>query len=632
MLVALMTTSPSPSIVGDPAKFHKPGENYKTDGYVVTNRTEFLLKEHLAKTGGRVITRFPPEPNGILHIGHAKAINFNFGYAKKTGGLCYLRYDDTNPENEEARFFDAILEMVRWLGFEPYKITYASDNFQQLYEWALKLIDLDLCYVCHQRPEELKGFDPPPSPWRNRPIEESKRLFMDMKNGKLEEGAATLRMKLTLEDGKQDPVAYRIKMRPHHRTKNEWCIYPTYDYTHCLCDSIENITHSLCTKEFQSRRSSYYWLCNALDIYCPVQWEYGRLNFNYTVVSKRKILKLVSAGVVADWDDPRLFTLTALRRRGFPPEAINRFCELIGVTMSQTVLDPSALEACVRDYLNKHAPRRMCVEEPLKLVISNWKELYGDNKAIEVSAPDFPAEENSTTRQLVLEPELFIEQSDFMPETKPGFRRLTLAQPVGIRYAGLVLSVNEIHRDANDKISSISVIAAPVSTDNKPKAFIHWVSNPLKCELRLYDQLSNGIVNRLEARQSEVRSGIVIPINFLGFDAQGFISPLGFAVVGGLVLFKEKNPEDCPGGFMAALNPKSLTVASDALVEQSVKDAKVYDRFQFERIGFFTVDQDSEPGKVGFWAFVPSPKNPSLDHFHGVVVDLKGRYCLSSAF
>ncbi|VDM16144.1 unnamed protein product [Hydatigera taeniaeformis] len=558
-----MSVDLSSSLVGDPAKFHKPGENYKTDGYIVTNRTHFLLKEHLAKTHGRVITRFPPEPNGILHIGHAKAINFNFGYAKKTGGFCYLRYDDTNPENEEARFFDAILEMVRWLGFEPYKITYASDNFQQLFEWALKLIDLDLCYVCHQRPEELRGFDPPPSPWRNRPIEESRRLFMDMKSGKLEEGAATLRMKLTLEDGKQDPVAYRIKMRPHHQTKNEWCIYPTYDYTHCLCDSIENITHSLCTKEFQSRRSSYYWLCNALDIYCPVQWEYGRLNFNYTVVSKRKILKLVSAGVVADWDDPRLFTLTALRRRGFPPEAINRFCEVIGITMSQTVLDPSALEACVRDYLNKHAPRRMCVEEPLKLVITNWKELYGDKIKIEVIAPDFPAEENSATRKMVLAPELFIEKSDFMLDTKPGFRRLTPTQAVGIRYAGLVLSFKEIHRDANDKILSISVIATPVSTENKPKAFIHWVSSPLECELRLYNQL-----------------------------------------------FKEKNPEDCPGGFMAAVNPKSLTVASDALVEQSVRGAKVYDRFQFERIGFFTVDQDSGPHRLVFNRTVTLKEDP----------------------
>uniref|UniRef100_A0A5K3FCH8 glutamine--tRNA ligase n=1 Tax=Mesocestoides corti TaxID=53468 RepID=A0A5K3FCH8_MESCO len=310
-------------------------------------------------------------------------------------------------------------------------------------------------------------------------------------------------------------------------------------------------------------RSSYYWLCNALDIYCPVQWEYGRLNFNYTVVSKRKILKLVSAGIVADWDDPRLFTLTALRRRGFPPEAINRFCEIIGVTMSQTVLDPSSLEACVRDYLNKHAPRRMCVEEPLKLSIDNWKDLYGDRKSIEVSVPDFPAEENSAMRQVVLTPEVFIEQSDFLEETRPGFRRLTPTQPVGIRYAGIILSVKEVHKDANSKITSITVVGTPVSAENKPKAFIHWVSNPVHCELRLYERL-----------------------------------------------FNEKNPEDCPGGFMAAINPKSLTVASEAVVEQSVKDAKVYDRFQFERIGFFTVDQDSQPGKLVFNRTVTLKEDP----------------------
>ncbi|KAM7535093.1 hypothetical protein Aperf_G00000096583 [Anoplocephala perfoliata] len=558
-----MTDQLNNAIVGEAAKFHKPGENYKTDGYVVTNLTHELLKEHLAATGGKVVTRFPPEPNGILHIGHAKAINFNFGYARKKGGVCYLRYDDTNPEAEEARFFDAILDMVRWLGFEPYKVTYASDNFQQLYEWALKLIDLNLCYVCHQRPEELKGFNPPPSPWRDRPIKESRNLFIDMKNGKLEEGSATLRMKLTLEDGKQDPVAYRIKMVPHHRTKDEWCIYPTYDYTHCLCDSIENITHSLCTKEFQSRRSAYYWLCNALDIYCPVQWEYGRLNFNYTVVSKRKILKLVSAGIVADWDDPRLFTLTALRRRGFPPEAINNFCHSIGVTVSQTVLDPSALEACVRDHLNRYAPRRMCVEDPLKLIIVNWKELYGDKKTVEVTVPDFPADEQSTTRKVVLTPELFIEQSDFLAQTEPGFRRLTPSQSVGVRYAGLVLSMDHVQKDAEGKVTSISVTASPVSAENKPKAFIHWVSDPLKCELRLYDRL-----------------------------------------------FNEKNPEDCPGGFMAAINPNSLVVASNALVEQSVKEARVYDHFQFERLGFFTVDQDSGPGKLVFNRTVTLKEDP----------------------
>jgi glutaminyl-tRNA synthetase len=243
------------------------------------------------------------------------------------------------------------------LGYKPYKITHSSDYFDQLYEWAVELIKSGLAYVCHQTADEMKGFNPQPSPWRDRPIAENLQLFQDMKNGKIDEGAATLRMKLTLEEGKLDPVAYRIRFTPHHRTGSKWCVYPTYDYTHCLCDSIENITHSLCTKEFQSRRSSYYWLCNALNIYCPVQWEYGRLNVNYTVVSKRKIAKLIDEGIVKDWDDPRLFTLTALRRRGFPAEAINNFCAQLGVTGAQSTVDPSMLEAYVRDYLNNTAQR-----------------------------------------------------------------------------------------------------------------------------------------------------------------------------------------------------------------------------------------------------------------------------------
>lgn len=251
--------------------FHAPGENYKTDGYVTTPLTEKLLKEHLKITGGQVRTRFPPEPNGILHIGHAKAININFGYAAAHNGICFLRYDDTNPEKEEEKFFIGIKDMVEWLGYKPYAITHSSDNFQQLYEWAVVLIKKGLAYVCHQTADQMKGFNTELSPWRERPIEENLQLFEDMKNGKIDEGTATLRMKITLEEGKIDPVAYRIKFIAHHRTGNDWCIYPTYDYTHCLCDSIEHITHSLCTKEFQSRRSSYYWLCNAVDIYCPVQ-------------------------------------------------------------------------------------------------------------------------------------------------------------------------------------------------------------------------------------------------------------------------------------------------------------------------------------------------------------------------
>ena len=269
---------------GAALNFHKVGENYKTERYVMTPNTMKHMENHLKVTGGQVRTRFPPEPNGILHIGHAKAINFNFGYARVNNGVCYLRYDDTNPEKEEEKFFTAIKDMVEWLGYSPWKATHASDNFHELFDIAVKLIKEDLAYVCHMTADELKGIESPDSPWRNRPIEESLALFRDMKNGKIAEGAASLRMKHVMEDGKKDPVAYRIKYTPHHRTGDEWCIYPTYDFTHCLCDSIEHISHSLCTKEFQARRSSYYWLCNAVDYYCPVQWEYGRLNIEYTLV------------------------------------------------------------------------------------------------------------------------------------------------------------------------------------------------------------------------------------------------------------------------------------------------------------------------------------------------------------
>ncbi|KAL5471235.1 hypothetical protein EMCRGX_G029330 [Ephydatia muelleri] len=359
-------------LVGEAWNFHKPGENYLTDGYVVTPRTLDLLKRHLEETGGKVITRFPPEPNGILHIGHAKAINFNFGYAKALGGITYLRYDDTNPETEDERYIREIKEMVEWLGHKPYKITFASDYFPQLHAYAVELIKRGHAYVCHQGFEELKGIKPPPSPWRDRPIEDSLKLFESMKDGKFKEGYATLRMKMTMEDGKQDPVAYRIKYAPHPQTGTRWCIYPTYDYAHCLCDSIENITHSLCTKEFQSRRSSYYWLCNALDIYCPVQWEYSRLNVSYTLVSKRKIQKLILAGIVEDWDDPRLYTLSALRRRGYPPGAINRFCMEAGITVSEGAVQPEMLEHFVREELNRTAQRVMAVLHPLKIVLTNF--------------------------------------------------------------------------------------------------------------------------------------------------------------------------------------------------------------------------------------------------------------------
>lgn len=531
--------------------FHAPGENFKSDGYIVTAHTKRLLEEHLKITGGKVRTRFPPEPNGILHIGHAKAININFGYAAAHDGLCFLRYDDTNPEKEEEKFFIGIKDMVEWLGYKPCKITHSSDYFDQLYEWAVQLIKKDLAYVCHQKSEEIKGFNPPPSPWRNRPIEESLQLFEDMKNGKIDEGDATLRMKITLEEGKQDPVAYRIKFKPHHRTGSKWCIYPTYDYTHCLCDSIEHITHSLCTKEFQSRRSSYYWLCNALDIYCPVQWEYGRLNVNYTVVSKRKIAKLIEERIVQDWDDPRLYTLTALRRRGVPAAAVNAFCASLGVTGAEAALDPSALDAAVRDVLNLTAPRAMVILEPLKIRITN----FPSDKSTQVNVPDFPNEPEKGSHSVVFDKVIYIEATDFKELPEKGYRRLTPTQTVGLRHSGYVIKVTNIFKDSSGQLTELECTAESTETAGKPKAFIHWVSDPISVEVRLYEPL-----------------------------------------------FKHKNPEDTnevPNGFLSDCRQDTLKVV-EAYADVSLKGAKVYDKFQFERIGFFSLDPDTTPEKMVF--------------------------------
>lgn len=532
--------------------FHAPGENYKSDGYVTTQNTDRLLKEHLKITGGQVRTRFPPEPNGILHIGHAKAININFAYAKAHDGVCFLRYDDTNPEKEEEKFFIAIKDMVEWLGYKPHAITHSSDNFQQLYDWAVVLIKKGLAYVCHQTADEMKGFNTVLSPWRDRPIDENLQLFEDMKNGKIDEGAATLRMKVTLEEGKVDPVAYRIKFIAHHRTKDSWCIYPTYDYTHCLCDSIEQITHSMCTKEFQSRRSSYYWLCNALDIYCPVQWEYGRLNVNFTVVSKRKIGKLITDKVVNDWDDPRLFTLTALRRRGFPAEAINNFCAKMGVTGAIAAVDPMMLEASVRDVLNITAPRRLVVLEPLKITISN----FISDKPILLSVPDFPGQGDcKSSHEILFDRVVYIEKTDFKESPEKGYRRLSPTQTVGLRHAGIVLKVTEVIKDSMGKIVELICQCEMAEVAEKPKAFIQWVSDPLEVEVRLYDRL-----------------------------------------------FRHRNPEDLeevPKGFLSDCNIDSLKIL-ESFADKSIKSSKVYDKFQFERNGFFSVDPDSKDGKLVF--------------------------------
>uniref|UniRef100_A0A452VF81 Glutamine--tRNA ligase n=1 Tax=Ursus maritimus TaxID=29073 RepID=A0A452VF81_URSMA len=542
---------------GEALKFHKPGENYKTPGYVTTPHTMDLLK-HLSSgliplfpfPLSQVRTRFPPEPNGILHIGHAKAINFNFGYAKANDGICFLRFDDTNPEKEEAKFFTAIYDMVAWLGYTPYKVTYASDYFDQLYAWAVELIHRGQAYVCHQRGEELKGHNSLPSPWRDRPIEESLLLFEAMRKGKFAEGEATLRMKLVMEDGKMDPVAYRVKYTPHHRTGDTWCIYPTYDYTHCLCDSIEHITHSL------------YWLCNALDVYCPVQWEYGRLNLHYAVVSKRKILQLVAAGAVRDWDDPRLFTLTALRRRGFPPEAINNFCARVGVTVAQTTMEPHLLEACVRDVLNDTAPRAMAVLEPLQVIITN----FPTTKSLDIQVPNFPADETKGFHQVPFGPMVFIERTDFKEEAEPGYKRLAWGQPVGLRHTGYVIELQNVVKGPSGCVESLEVTCRRADAGEKPKAFIHWVSQPLTCEIRLYERL-----------------------------------------------FQHKNPEDpaeVPGGFLSDLNPASLQVVEAALVDCSVASAKPFDKFQFERLGYFSVDPDSCQRQLVFNRTVTLKEDP----------------------
>jgi glutaminyl-tRNA synthetase len=540
-------------LAGPALNFHKPGENYKTEGYVITDKTMDLMKKHLKETGGKVVTRFPPEPNGILHIGHAKAINFNFGYAKHHNGICYLRFDDTNPEKEEEKYFQGIIEMVTWLGYKPYKITHASDQFDKLYELACELIRRNKAYICHQKTDEIKGHNPPPSPWRERPIEESLKLFEDMRKGKFDEGEVTLRMKHVMEDGKQDPVAYRVKYAHHARSGYKWCIYPTYDFTHCINDSLENISHSLCTKEFQSRRSAYYWLNNSLDIYCPVQWEYGRLNLNYTVVSKRKLMKLIQEGICNDWDDPRLFTLSALRRRGYPPEAINMFCAKVGVTMAQTTTEVSMLESCVRTVLNLTAPRAMAVLEGIKVTIEN----YPNDSAVELDVPNFPNDESKGFHKVDFDRVVYIDSTDFQenPSDK-SYKRLSLAQPVGLRYSGYQISVKELKKNSTGQLVEIKAVCTKTSDSVKPKGWIQWVSNPVKIEVRLIEKL-----------------------------------------------FNHENPEDpkeVPGGFLSDINKDALKVIKNAFADKSVLKAKVFDKFQFERIGYFSLDPDSNEDELVF--------------------------------
>ncbi|KAJ3046911.1 hypothetical protein HK097_000403 [Rhizophlyctis rosea] len=542
---------------GEMSRLHKPGGNPQI-------RPQ-LIEEHLKRTGGKVLTRFPPEPNGFLHIGHAKAINVNFGYAAAFDGHCYLRYDDTNPEAEEEKYFTSILETVEWLGYKPWKVTYSSDHFQRLYDLAVDLIKRDKAYVCHCTAEEMNADrggeergERKECRHRSRPIEESLAEFQKMKEGRYEEGKAILRMKMDMQNPNPqfwDLVAYRVLYTPHHRTGDQWCIYPTYDYTHCLVDSFEDITHSLCTTEFRLSRESYYWLVDALELYKPVQWEYGRLNLTNTVLSKRKLNKLVTEGIVSGWDDPRLYTLPAVRRRGFTPEAINAFVRDIGVTTANTVIRVDRLEKYVRDHLNDIAPRLMAVLEPLKVTLTNLSEDHVE----EFTVANKPRDDSMGSHKIPFTRTVYIDASDFREVDDPNFYRLAPGKSVGLLNVPYPITATEVIKDAGGKITEIKArFENDANTPaKKPKTFIQWVADspkhnsPVKVEARIYGNL-----------------------------------------------FKHENPLDSKlGGWMTDIDSDSLKVHREALVEVGIRGLEVESKFQAVRVAYFCVDKDSDVGK-----------------------------------
>uniref|UniRef100_A0A7S0NAU1 glutamine--tRNA ligase n=1 Tax=Pyramimonas obovata TaxID=1411642 RepID=A0A7S0NAU1_9CHLO len=541
----------------DPYKiFPAPDENNKvhteihfSDGDIWRPaNTPAKLEEHLKATGGKVWTRFPPEPNGYLHIGHAKAMNVDFGFAKEYGGVCYLRYDDTNPAAESMEYIDHIQEIVKWMGWEPWKITYSSDYFQELYDFAVELIRKDKAYVDHQTKEEIVASREThtDSPWRNRPIEESLRLFEEMRDGKWEEGKATLRMKMDMKNANfnmYDLIAYRIKHMPHPHAGDKWCIYPSYDYTHCIVDALENITHSLCTLEFESRRASYYWLLQCLDTYLPYVWEYARLNITNTVLSKRKLNALVTDKHVHGWDDPRLLTLSGLRRRGAPSAAINTFCASVGITRNENMVGMHLLEHFIREDLNKNAPRTMLVAHPLKMTLVNHP---GDKvEVLETEPPIGPKYKVPFGRTV------YIEKSDFREEDSKDYYGLAPGKTVMLRWAYPVKCL-EVVKDAAGEVVELKC-EYDTQKSVKPKGVIHWVGEPapgvapVQAELRLYGKL-----------------------------------------------FKSEDVNACES-WLEDLNPESLVVVRGALVTAQLAEAPVRSTFQAERVGYFCVDEDSTP-------------------------------------
>ena len=524
-----------------------------------------------SKHGGRVETRFPPEPNGYLHIGHAKAICIDFGIANENGGVCHLRMDDTNPTKEDIEYVNSIMEDVRWLGWEWGKyMFYASDYFEQLYDYAVELIRRDKAYVCDLTQDEVKSHRGTlteagrESPGRNRSIEENLDLFARMRAGEFEDGSKTLRAKIDMASNNihmRDPAIYRIRRFHHYRTGDKWCIYPMYDFAHCLSDSIEDITHSICTLEFEIHRPLYDWFLDALEVEKhPQQIEFARLNLSYTIMSKRKLLELVQNKLVNGWDDPRMPTICGLRRRGYTPEAIRAFCDVIGVTKYNSLTDIALLEHCLRDDLNRKAMRVLAVIDPLKIVIENFPEGVVD----ELDAANNPENSDSGTRKVPFSKEIYIDRSDFMENPPKKFFRLAPGQEVRLRY-GYFIKCESVIKDAAGNIVELRCTYDPSTRGGnapdgrKVKGTIHWVSVPhaLEAEARIYDRL-----------------------------------------------FTVENPGGVEDDYLNYMNPDSLKTEK-CFIEPAVANAKPGDKYQFERQGYFCVDLDSKPGKLVFNRTVP---------------------------
>ena len=517
----------------------------------------------------QVVTRFPPEPNGFLHIGHAKSICLNFGIAKENNSVCHLRFDDTNPGKESTEYVEAIKADVRWLKFNwGEHLYYASDYFDRLHDYAVQLISMGKAYVCHLSGEEIReqrGTLTEPgreSPYRDRSVEENLTLFARMKNGELDEGSCVLRAKIDMASPNillRDPVLYRILKTSHHRTADKWCIYPMYDFTHCLSDMLEGITHSLCTLEFENNRPLYDWVLDTLQTPChPRQIEFARLNINYTVMSKRKLLQMVNEGHVSGWDDPRMLTISGLRRRGYTPASIRNFCEIIGVGRKESWIDMGVLENAIRDNLGESAPRVLGVLRPLKVVITN----YPEDREEEFIAQNHPQNPDMGTRTVPFCRELYIEAEDFMEDPPKKFFRLGPGREVRLRYAYLV-TCREAIKDENGDIIELRCTYDPQSRGGsapdgrKVKGTIHWVSarHAIQAEVRLYDRL-----------------------------------------------FTVANPDmDKERSFKDFLNPASLETLHNCMLEPSLQTARQDDRYQFERQGYFCLDaKDSSPGRPVF--------------------------------